>query len=95
MEKYDQTNQGTIDYTRMVMGSAEDELEFDPQGRVVVPRKLRDAAKLKDKLLLVGCNSRLEVWAEDEFARYEQDRDGYCRERREKMQRAYKEMRAS
>ena len=95
MEKFDPTNQGTVEYTRMVMGSAEDELEFDPQGRVVVPRKLREAAKLKDKVYLVGCNSRMEIWAEDELACYEQDRDGYCRERREKMQRAYKEMKAS
>jgi MraZ protein len=95
MKNYDPSNQGTVVYTREVMGTAEDELEFDPQGRVVVPRKLRDAARLKDKVLLIGCNSRLEIWAADEFARYEQDPAGYAQARRERMRDAYTEMKAS
>lgn len=95
IETHDPTNQGTVEYTRMVMGTAEDELEFDQQGRVVIPRKLREAAKLKDKVLLVGCLTRLEIWSEEEYQRYESDRDGYGRGRREKIQHAYQEMKAS
>jgi MraZ protein len=95
IQTHDPTNQGTVEYTRMVMGTADDELDFDGQGRVVVPKKLRELAKLKEKLLLVGCLTRLEIWAQEEFDRYEEDRDGYGRERREKIQRAYKEMKAS
>ena len=94
-DRHDPNNEGTKEYTRMVMGSAEDDLEFDGQGRVVVPKKLREAAKLKEKVLLVGCNSRLEIWGEEEFLRYEEDRDGYGRARRERLQNAYKEMMAS
>lgn len=92
--RYDPINQGRQDYTRMMMGTAEDEIDFDQQGRVVVPRKLRDMAKLRDRVLLIGCGDRMEIWAEEEYRRYEEDRTGYSRERRESMQRASKEMKS-
>jgi MraZ protein len=95
IKTHDPTNQGTVEYTRMVMGSADDELEFDGQGRVVVPKKLRELAKLKEKILLVGCLTRLEIWAQEEYDRYDEDSSGYGSDRRAKIQQAYKEMKAS
>src|ERR1051325_8923969 len=49
------TNDGRRDYSRLIFGSAEDDLKFDGPGRMVIPQKLRDAAKLKDKVLVIGC----------------------------------------
>lgn len=95
IESHDITNQGTVEYTRMVMGTAEDDLEFDGQGRVVIPRKLRELANLKDKVLIVGCLIRLEIWADEEFRLYELNREDYGKERRERIKENYREMKAS
>lgn len=88
----DRLNQGTQQYTRLVFGLAEDELKFDAQGRVVIPQKMRDLAKLKEKVLLVGALDRLEIWAKDEFEKYSAKPDGYGEERRKSIQDAYERM---
>ena len=89
---HDSTNLGREQYTRLILGSADDELRFDSQGRVVVPQKLRDMAKLKDKVLLVGCGDRLEIWSKTEYDTYSADPDGYGQQRRETIQKAQAKM---
>ena len=71
--KYDPTSQGRQTYTREVLGSAVDDLNFDVQGRAVIPRKLREDAKIKDKILLIGCGDRVEIWAEEELQKFKLD----------------------
>lgn len=89
---YDSLNQGRQQYTRLFLGYADDELKFDQQGRVVVPQKLREIAKLTDKLLLVGCGDRLEIWAKEEYERFQEDTEGYGAKRREALAKAYGQM---
>ncbi len=89
---HDSLNQGRQQYTRLFLGYADDELKFDQQGRVVVPQKMRDLAKLTDKVMLVGCGDSMEIWAKDEFERYQKDIDGYGATRREALQKAYSQM---
>lgn len=89
---YDPTNQGRQTYTRLVLGTAEDELNFDGQGRAVVPRKLREMAKLRDRIVLIGCGDRLEIWDADELAAMEANPRGYCHERMESIRKAREEM---
>jgi MraZ protein len=86
-------NQGREQYSRLLMGSAADELKFDAQGRVVIPQKLREMAQLKDRVLLVGCGDRIEIWAHQEWDKYEADPDAYGQTRREAMARAEQKMR--
>jgi MraZ protein len=88
----DRLNQGTQQYTRLVFGLAEDELKFDTQGRVVIPQKMRDLARLKDKVVLVGALDRLEIWAKDEYDKYLKEPDGYGESRRKSVQEAYDRM---
>ena len=95
MEKvlsYDPTNQGRQEYTRLVFGNSEDELNWDQQGRVVIPRKFRELAKLKEKVKLVGCGDRLEIWAEEEYALYQSDPDNYGKQRRDAIRDAWMDM---
>ena len=86
------TNQGRQQYSRLVLATATDDLGFDKQGRVVVPQKLREDARLKDKVMVVGCGDRIEIWAKEEWSKYDKDPEGYGRERREAIQRAEREM---
>lgn len=85
---YESINLGRQMYSRMVLGSAEDELDCDEQGRVVVPAKLRKVAGLNKDVTIVGCGNRLEIWDRDEYVRYEATPLTYGRERREALQQA-------
>jgi len=90
---FDPTNQGRQAYTRLVFGYSDDELNCDQQGRVVIPRKLREKAKLKEKIKLVGCGDRLEIWAEEEFDKYELNPEAYGKERQDAIRNAWMDMR--
>ena len=90
--QHDTTNLGREQYTRLILGSADDDLRFDAQGRVVVPRNLREMAKLTEKVLLVGCGDRLEVWAKGEYEKYLAQPEEYGKERRDAIAKAQAQM---
>ncbi len=94
IDSYPMINAGRSDYSRLLNGSSEDGLEFDPQGRVVIPASLRTQAniELDTSVLLVGCGNRLEIWPLDEYEKFEQDREGYNKDRRVKFESAYNRM---
>lgn len=79
----DSLNLGRQMFTRLVFGLAEDDLKFDQQGRLVIPQKLRGLAKLKDRVVLVGCVDRLEIWAGAEHDQYLDDPKNYGDRRRQ------------
>jgi MraZ protein len=56
-------------YTRIFFGNAE-HVDLDAQGRLVVPRRLRDKVRLGRDVAVVGVADRLEIWPEEEWARY-------------------------
>ncbi|HEX9891638.1 MAG TPA: division/cell wall cluster transcriptional repressor MraZ [Actinomycetota bacterium] len=56
-------------YSRMFFGSAE-RVEIDGQGRMVLPRTLRETAHLGAEVAVVGVSDRLEIWDAEEWARY-------------------------
>jgi MraZ protein len=88
----DPTNPGRQTYTRMVLGTADDELGFDDQGRVVVPQKLRTMAKLEKEVVLIGCGDRLEIWAKEEYNKFLEYGDSHYQERKQAIQKARQEM---
>lgn len=77
------------DFARMVMARAEDDIKFDAQNRFVLPYRLREYAKLKDKILLVGCGHCMEIWLPEEYAKWEAEREGYQSDRRDEFDRAH------
>lgn len=92
MLSYDSMNAGREHYTRMMLAHVADELNFDAQGRFVLPHKLRDKAGLGDKVILNGAGDRLEIWDPAEFADYESKPWTYSIERRDKFDKAYRMM---
>jgi MraZ protein len=52
-------------YARHLMGNSADELDFDTQGRVVVPKKLRELAGIDfdSKVILIGLGDYMEIWS--------------------------------
>ncbi len=56
-------------FTRYMFGGAS-ETEVDNIGRVLVPDFLRDYANLKNKVVMIGVQNRLEIWNEKSWADY-------------------------
>ena len=66
------------DYARVFFASASDEMP-DKQGRVTIPPALREYAGLDRDCVVIGANTRLEVWDAAAWGAYLADREpGYA-----------------
>lgn len=90
IETVSATNPGRQQYSRSILGHAEDELNCDGQGRVVIPSRLRKVAGLEpsSEVILLGCGERMEIWTASEYERYTTDPEGYGTDREEMLSRA-------
>lgn len=68
------TAKAVRDYSRVFFASASDE-SCDKQGRVTVPPPLRDYAGLERDCVVIGANTRLEIWAPRTWADYEAEQE--------------------
>ena len=55
------TAKAVRDYSRVFFASASDEVP-DKQGRITIPSALRDYAGLQRDCVVIGANTRLEIW---------------------------------
>jgi MraZ protein len=71
------TSKGVRDYSRVFFASASDEV-LDKQGRVTIPPGLREYAGLRRDCVVIGANTRLEIWDGAAWASYlEQQEDAF------------------
>jgi MraZ protein len=56
-----QTNERTRAYTRVLFASAYDDVP-DKQGRITIPPTLREYAGLTRECVVVGADTRIEIW---------------------------------
>ncbi|MCK4539619.1 division/cell wall cluster transcriptional repressor MraZ [Candidatus Parcubacteria bacterium] len=56
-------------FARLMLAGAM-EIDFDKQGRVMIPEYLRDFAKLNKKAVIAGLYDRLEIWDEQKWNKY-------------------------
>lgn len=71
-EKLNQSSIGQADnrsFNRIMFGSAV-EAEVDSIGRILIPDFLRDKASLKNKCVVIGVSSRVEIWNEKAWLEY-------------------------
>ncbi len=64
-----QTNEKTRAYTRVLFASAYDETP-DKQGRITIPQTLRDYAGLTRDCVVVGADTRIEIWDSSAWEAY-------------------------
>jgi MraZ protein len=62
------------DYGRMFFSSASDEIP-DKTGRVTLPQPLRQYADLTKDCVVIGANTRLEIWDAAAWAAYEAEQE--------------------
>ncbi len=68
------TNANARAFARFMFSGAT-EVEVDKQGRITLPQTLRDHARLDRDVLVIGVNTRAEIWSVEEWKRY-QDQAG-------------------
>jgi MraZ protein len=68
------TSRAARDYSRMFFSSASDEIP-DKQGRVTLPQPLRQYAGLSKDCVVIGANTRLEIWDAAAWATYEAEQE--------------------
>lgn len=49
------------------------ELEFDKQGRFVIPQNLREYANISSEAQIIGVSSRIEIWDKEKYEEYIND----------------------
>lgn len=54
---------------RKIMSLAE-EIEPDEQGRFILPKKLKEYAKIDKNIVIVGAGNNIEIWAEEAWDKY-------------------------
>src|SRR5215472_7846082 len=71
------TAKAVRDYSRVFFASASDE-ELDKQGRITIPLTLREYAGLQRDCVVIGANTRLEIWDATAWTTYlDQQEDAF------------------
>ena len=68
------TQKNSRDYLRVMFAGAHDEVP-DNQGRVTIPAGLRTYATLEKNCVVIGANTRLEIWDANAWSKYLTDRE--------------------
>lgn len=68
------TAKSARDYMRVMFAGAHDEIP-DKQGRVTIPASLRSYASLAKECVVIGANTRVEIWDAAAWQSYLSDRE--------------------
>jgi len=78
------TSKAVRDYSRVFFASASDEIP-DKQGRITIPPALRDYAALQRDCVVIGANTRLEIWDSAAWEVYLEQQEGAFSEASEEV----------
>lgn len=63
------TNPNVLKFMRFwYSGAVQDEL--DPQGRLLIPKNLREYARIEKEVVIIGVSNRLEIWSAELWDEY-------------------------
>ncbi|MDP2941170.1 MAG: division/cell wall cluster transcriptional repressor MraZ [Candidatus Omnitrophota bacterium] len=63
------TKQQSRTFNRLYFSGAQ-EVNFDAQGRILLPQYLKDFAGIRRDVVIVGVSSRIEIWARDKWEEF-------------------------
>jgi MraZ protein len=78
------TSKAVRDYSRVFFASASDEIP-DKQGRITIPPALREYAALQRDCVVIGANTRLEIWDATAWETYLDQQEGAFSEASEEV----------
>jgi len=56
-------------FNRMYFAGAS-QIECDKQGRILIPKYLKDFAAIKKDVMIIGVSNRIEIWSRDDWNSY-------------------------
>jgi transcriptional regulator MraZ len=71
----DQFTKENRDHIRKLSAKAED-CFLDKQGRVVIPQALRELAKIRNNVVVVGMINHFEIWDRERYESYQNKQEG-------------------
>lgn len=71
-------------FSRLMLAGAMD-VEIDKQGRILIPEYLRDYAELGQKVVIAGLYNRLELWNEEKWEQYKDEKERNSEDIAEKL----------
>ena len=74
LKKAPVTAKSARDYMRVMFAGAHDEVP-DKQGRISIPQSLRTYANLERECVVIGANTRVEIWDARSWSEYLADRE--------------------
>lgn len=75
---------GSRAFVRLMLSGASD-VDFDSQGRILIPESLRSYAHLDKKTVVTGLYNRIELWDVDAWDQYKQKTESASEEIAEKL----------
>ncbi len=75
---------GSRAFVRLMLSGASD-VDFDSQGRILIPESLRSYAHLDKKIVVTGLYNRIELWDVDAWDQYKQKTESASEEIAEKL----------
>lgn len=72
INKLEENNQGKKDVraVQRFFYSSVQELEFDKQGRLLIPSLLKDFAEINKDVVILGVSKRIEIWSLEKWEAY-------------------------
>lgn len=61
------------------------EIEIDKQGRILIPKYLKDFAGIKSAIVIIGVSNRIEIWAKEVWQEFYKTQQGSFEEIAEKL----------
>ena len=78
------TNSESRKFNRLYFSGAT-QVECDAQGRILLPKYLKDFADIKRDIMIIGVSNRIEIWAKEMWRDYYEGSKGSFEEIAEKL----------
>ena len=66
------TQKNARSFSRFILSGAMD-LKLDRAGRVLIPKYLSEYASIKSKVVIIGINDKLELWADQSWGKFKKE----------------------
>jgi MraZ protein len=83
---------GRADFQRLFFANGETGQNFDGQGRVVLPHRLRKAAGLDKEVYIMGCGDHIEIWDQETYDKWLDDPESVEQKRTKAIEKAQSKM---
>lgn len=83
------TSKKARDFQRLFFSSMYPLEGWDKQGRIMIPQKLKDYAKIDKEVFIIGIMNHMEIWDKSEWHKFKEENSGRFSEIAEDIQKIF------